>query len=75
MANEPSNTFGPVESADETRQAQHQVANDTPVDVNPNAALARFQSLTMGLAGAEFEAAASRRTIIADTLINKATSG
>ena len=69
MANEPSNTFGPVESADETRQAQHSLSNDAPTDVNCNAALARLQAMTMANAGNEFEAAAARRTIIADTLL------
>ena len=38
-----SQGFGPAESADETRQAQQTVSNDSPTDVNPNAALARTQ--------------------------------
>lgn len=65
--NEPSNTFGPVEDADATRQSQHAVANDTPVDVNFNAVLARQQAQTTALAGSEFEAAAARRTAAADS--------
>lgn len=83
MSNEPSNTFGPVESADETRQAQHSISNDAPTDVNFNAVLARMQAQTTSLAGAEFEAAsirrasgsdaaAERRQIIADSLIANA---
>lgn len=66
MPNEPSNTFGPVESADETRQAQHSVSNDAPTDVNFNAVIARQQAQTTANAGNEFEAAAARRTILAD---------
>ena len=66
MANEPSNTFGPVESADETRQAQHSVSNDAPTDVNFNAVMARKQAQTTDNAGSEFEASASRRTNAAD---------
>ena len=64
--NEPSNTFGPVESADESRQAQHTFSNDVPTDVNNNAALARRQASTTANAGDEFAAAAARRTILAD---------
>ena len=66
MANEPSNTFGPVESADETRQAQHSISNDAPTDVNFNAVMARKQAQTTDLAGSEFGAAAARRTNAAD---------
>ena len=66
MANEPSNTFGPVESADETRQAQHSVSNDAPTDVNFNAVMARKQAQTTDNAGSEFESASARRTIAAD---------
>lgn len=71
---EPSNAFGPVESADETRQAQHTLSNDTPTDVNNNAALARRQASTTANAGDEFAAAAARRTIIADNMIKAATT-
>lgn len=66
MSNEPSNTFGPVESADETRQAQHQLANDAPVDVNFNAVIARLQSQITSLTGAGFASAADRRANAAD---------
>lgn len=67
MANEPSNTFGPVESADETRQAQHSISNDAPTDVNYNAVIARGQSATIARVGDEFAASAARRTIAADS--------
>ena len=63
---EHSEGYGAAEHADDTRQAQHDRSNDSPTDVNNNASLARFQALTTGLAGAEFEAAAARRTILAD---------
>lgn len=66
MSNEPSNTYGPVENADDTRQAQHSVSNDIPTDVNFNAVIARQQSQTTALAGSEFEAASARRTTAAD---------
>lgn len=61
MANEPSNTFGPVESADETRQAQHSVSNDAPTDVNINAVIARSQSLTFDGLGKGYAANQDRR--------------
>ena len=40
----PSRGYGSVEATDDTRQAQQQVANDSPVDVNPNAIVARLQA-------------------------------
>ena len=66
---ESTKGFGPRESADETRQAQHQVANDAPTDVNFNAIVARSQALTVNIAGKNYEAASDRRTIIADALL------
>lgn len=51
-----SKGFGPREDADETRQAQHQMANDEPTDVNFNAIVARSQALTVDVAGKEFAA-------------------
>ena len=57
----PSATgFGPRESADETRQSQHAIANDAVADVNCNAILARMQASTYALMGANFEANAAR---------------
>lgn len=66
-----SQGFGAAEQADETRQAQQQVANDSPVDVNPNAIIARAQAETIVLMGKNFEAGASRRNIIADEMMRK----
>ena len=60
--------FGPRESTDETRQAQHQQANDTPTDVNLNAVVAREQAGTFTLMGKNFEANADRRNKIFDRL-------
>ncbi len=60
------NPFGPGASADETRQAQQMAANDTPVDVNMNAVVARSQSFTVDMAGKNFEANADRRNKLAD---------
>lgn len=67
--------FGARESADETRQAQQQVANDAPVDVNPNAILAREQAATVALAGREFTAASARRNNIADDIFHARSLG
>jgi len=64
-----SQGFGAAENSDDTRQAQHQLTNDTPADVNFNAIVARGQALTVEIAGKNYEAAASRRQIIADRLL------
>jgi hypothetical protein len=58
--------YGPGAHADETRQAQHDRANDSPTDVNNNAGSARSQLLTVDLAGKGFVAMQERRQIIAD---------
>lgn len=68
-----SQGFGPAENADDTRQAQHQAANDTPVDVNPNAIVARTQAAafiaqqeTITQMGKNFEHLSTRRNSIFD---------
>lgn len=80
MDNSPlhSQAFGHAENADDSRQAQHQAANDTPVDVNPNAALGRAQTAMYGaqqetitLMGKNFEAGASRRNAMFDQMAAK----
>lgn len=63
--------YGPTANADETRQAQHQLSNDTPADVNMNAVVAREQAGTYTLMGKNFEANADRRNKIADFLFAK----
>jgi hypothetical protein len=70
-ANVSDPPFGPYTDADTTRQAQHMAANDTPVDVNLNAVVARSQALTVDIAGKGFAAAAERRQIIADQQLAK----
>jgi hypothetical protein len=78
---EPDNTpqhsqgFGPAEDADATRQAQHTAANDVPVDVNPNAIVARTQAAgfiaqqeTITQMGKNFEHVAARRNSIFDDI-------
>ena len=55
-ASQPTRAYGPVEMADDTRQAQNQFANDEPTDVNFNAIVARSQALTHTIAGNEFAA-------------------
>ncbi len=65
MANE-SNAYGPVEGADETRQAQHSRSNDSPTDVNNNAVLARSQALTLDAMGKFWTSNGDRREKIAD---------
>ena len=67
-----SNAFGAAEDADSTRQAQHSFANDTPVDVNCNAIVARSQMLTYDMAGKGFVAAQERRQILADQILKGA---
>lgn len=63
------NPYGPGANADDTRQAQHSQANDTPTDVNLNAVVARSQALTFDIAGKNFEAGADRRRIMADAIL------
>lgn len=58
--------FGPHVDADATRQAQHQFANDMPVDVNFNAVVARSQALTVDVLGKSFTANTDRRDKRAD---------
>ena len=72
-----SNVYAAAEHSHDTRQAQHSMSNDTPTDVNINAIFARSQALTSDALGkgftsnherllAEMNAAAARRTILAD---------
>jgi hypothetical protein len=63
--------FGARESADETRQAQQQLANDAPVDVNMNAIVAREQALTFTVAGQSFAANQDVRQKIQDRMLAK----
>ena len=65
--------YGPGVNADETRQAQHVAANDTPVDVNMNAVVARSQALTVDIAGKGFVAEERRLQIIANQLLKEFT--
>ncbi len=71
---EPTRAYGPVEMADDTRQSQQQVANDAPVDVNPNAISAREQTSTLILMGKNFEASAARRNSLFDHFAAKMAS-
>jgi hypothetical protein len=63
---EVSNAYGALEDADATRQAQHLLANDMIVDVNNNAASARYNALTTGLAGHSAQSNQDRRDKMAD---------
>ncbi len=67
-----SQGYGGAEHADDTRQAQHIMANDMPADVNNNASLARFQGLTAGMAADGGRQNSERRHIIADGLLKAA---
>ena len=62
--------FGAREDADETRQAQHQMANDEPTDVNFNAIVARSQALTVDIAGKEFTANSDFREKIQERFLS-----
>lgn len=66
---QPTRAFGPVESSDETRQAQQSLANDAPIDVNMNAVVAREQSLTFTIAGQMFAANADTRAKLQDQFL------
>jgi len=68
---EPTRAYGPVELSDDTRQAQNQVANDAPVDVNPNAIIARDQALVTQMLGHSFQANQDRRDKIADIALGR----
>lgn len=68
------NPYGPGANADETRQAQHMAANDTPVDVNLNAITARSQALTVDVLGKAWTANQDRREKIADHAMGKQIS-
>ena len=65
--------YGAREAADDTRQAQMQVANDAPVDVNFNAAVARSQVLTLDALGKSFVANEDLRQKYADLKFGKMT--
>ena len=53
--------FGPVQNADETRQAQHTNSNDTPTDVNMNAVVCRAQAAGFTVASNSAADRADRR--------------
>lgn len=57
-----------------TEQAQHQMTNDTPTDVNMNAVIAREQSNTFVLMGKTFADNADRRSKLFDHFAAKMAS-
>lgn len=63
-----SKGFGPREQADETRQAQQGVTNDTPTDVNFNAIVARSQAETFDFFGKVWASNNDRREKLFDQL-------
>jgi len=67
----PASTYGAVEAADDTRQAQQTVSNDAPTDVNFNSIVARSQALTVQVLGNGFVAGQERRTAMWDTIAAK----
>jgi hypothetical protein len=73
--NTPASTmgFGAREDADATRQAQHEMTNDTPTDVNMNAVVARVQALTFSVSGQSFEANSDFRQKLQDRILAKMT--
>lgn len=62
----PEGVFPPDVNADDTRQAQHDRSNDSPTDVNNNAALARSQALTLDVFGKAWASNTDRREKMAD---------
>ena len=61
--------FGAREDADSTRQAQHGLVNDMPVDVNMNAIFARSQATTIDAMGKSHEANMDMRQKLQDRLL------
>ncbi len=66
-----SNAFGAAEDSDATRQAQHGLTNDTPVDVNRNALLAAEQGRAIAQMGTQAVAAAARLEMISQSVAAK----
>ena len=66
-----SSAYGPIEDADATRQSQHTISNDAPVDVNNNSIIGRSQALTVDALGKAFASNQDRRDKIADAIFNK----
>lgn len=58
--------YSPEIDAARTMQAEHQLANDAPVDVNMNAIVARSQALTVDIAGKAFQSNFDRRDKMTD---------
>lgn len=63
--------YGPGEGADDTRQAQQAMANDSPTDVNFNAIVARSQALTIDIVGKAWASNTDRREKLFDQLAVK----
>jgi len=63
--------YTPEMESSQTLQAQHTRSNDSPTDVNANAALARVQAQCTARIGEEFQAAAARRTALFDHAATK----
>lgn len=68
LPTQPSRAYGPIETADDTRQAQQSVSNDAPTDVNFNAIVARSQALTVDVLGKAWASNTDRREKLFDQL-------
>lgn len=66
-----SNGFGAAEAADAARQAQFDRSDDSPTDVNCNAALARNQAGTFDAVAKSFASNNDRRDKIFDLIAAK----
>ena len=71
MSDKEAAPYTPRNNASDTSQAQHQLTNDTPVDVNNNAVLARAQAETTMLVGKLFADNADRRSKLFDHVAAK----
>jgi len=69
LVNKEPAPYTPRVNASETSQAQHQVANDAPADVNVNACLARNYGETASRRADSFERAAARHDMLAEAVI------
>jgi hypothetical protein len=67
--------FTPAISSSKQMQSEHSMADDMPIDVNPNAIHARFHAATMDLAGRAMANNTDRREKMADAGVGQFKTG
>lgn len=68
LPSQPTRAFGPVEQADETRQAAQGILNDAELDVNFQQVIVRSQALTVDVLGKAWASNTDRREKLFDQL-------